>query len=149
MKISCWTSIFVVSVLAFTNITFGDCNASKLDTPSLLSSVKSRLLERRRLNAMNSNNNNENYKNSNRKMIEVTDSSSIVDGQYIIIFDPDSVENVINKSLQLFTSSQILYVYDNIAIKGVAIRNVTMKRLYELESDPHILSIEPVRDVFL
>ena len=137
-------------MLAFTNTTFGCCNASKLDTPSLLSSVKSRLLERRRLNAMSSNNkNNEKNKNSNRKMIEVTDPSSIVDGQYIILFDPDSVENVTNKSLQLFTTSQILYVYDNIAIKGVAIRNVTMKHLYELESDPDILSIEPVRDVFL
>lgn len=154
MKICGWTFIvLIVCVLKLTN-TFDDCYASKIDTPSLLSSVKSRLLERRRLNAMNMNHNNNNNdqmnKNSHRKMMKVTDLSSVVDGKYIIIiFDPDSVENVTNKSLQLFTSSQILYVYDNIAIKGVAIQNVTMKRLYEFESDPDILSIEPVRDLFL
>ena len=140
------TIVVGVFVVHFTNsVVKASQFNNKTPSPPLLSSVKSRLLERRRLTATN------NKMNSNhRKLIEGnTDPSSVVDGQYIIIFDPDHVGNVTEKVTQLFntttTKSQILYIYDNIAIKGVAIRNVTIERLYELESDPDILSIEPVR----
>ena len=120
----------------------GGCNASTIDASVLLlSSVKSRLLERRRAKTMN----------HNRKLLDATtdSSSAIVNGQYIIIFDPDRVFNVTDTSSQWFDASQISYMYDNIAIKGVAVRNVTAELLYELESDPDILSIEPVRKTLM
>ena len=114
-------------------------DASRSDeVASLLTAFKARLLERRPEGDTTV------ATDKNRKMIEVRDPSSIVDGKYIIIFDPDSVANATDKSMQLFTKSQISYIYDNIAIKGVAIRNVTTQRLHEVESDQDILSIEPV-----
>jgi hypothetical protein len=113
-------------------------NAIADTTTSFQSSIKSRLLERRQLNAANS-------KSENRKLIEVSDPTSVVDGQYIVIFDPDGVSNATETSMQLFSTSQISYVFDNIAIKGVAIRNITNQKLHELEANSHILSMEPVR----
>jgi hypothetical protein len=48
--------------------------------------------------------------------------------------------------MQWFTPSQISYIFDNIAMKGVAIRNVTTQTLQELEAHSDILSMEPVRE---
>lgn len=110
---------------------------------SLRSSIKLRLLERRQLHSVHN-------QNKNRKLIEVSDvssssSSAVVDGQYIVVFDPDLVVNATATAMQLFHTSQILYVLDNIVMKGVAIRNVTTDRLHELDADARILSLEPVR----
>ena len=123
---------------------WGDSTSKSNATITALQiSIKSRLFERRHLDTIIGS------KNKNRKMIEVSDPSSGVDGQYIIIFDPESVSNVTEKSMQMFTASQITYVFDNIAIKGVAIRNVTPLRLNELETDSHILSMEPVCSIYV
>ena len=137
-----WTVIVVLVLAVPTKWCRADSTSnsnSSTTASSLLSAIKIRLLERRQLDTIN-------IKNKNRKLIEAFDLSSAVNGQYIIIFDPDSVSNATEKSMQLFTKSQISYVFDNIAIKGVAIRNVTTQMLYELEADIHILSIEPVRE---
>jgi hypothetical protein len=83
--------------------------------------------------------------NGGRKLIEVTDPSIVLDGQFIIMFDPDTVMNVTEKTTQLFTKEQIVFQYDNIAIKGVAIRSATTNLLNTLEADPHVLFIQPVR----
>jgi Subtilase family len=66
-------------------------------------------------------------------------------GQYIVVFDPDAVTNVTEKVTALCSPKQVAYEYDNIAIKGVAIRNVTKQMLNQLEGDPEILFYAPVR----
>ena len=73
-------------------------DASQSDeVASLLTAFKARLLERRPEGDTTV------ATDKNRKMIEVRDPSYIVDGKYIIIFDPDSVANATDKSMQLFT----------------------------------------------
>jgi hypothetical protein len=115
-----------------------------MSIPSTLTSysptIKTRLLERRQLIHPTTNT------TIHRKLIPTMDPSTVVkDGQYIVLFDPDTVTNATKKALQLFATFQIGYIYDNIVMKGVAIRNVTSQFIDMLESDPHILWIEPVR----
>jgi hypothetical protein len=84
---------------------------------------------------------------NSRKLIEASDTSIVLEGQYIVVFDPDTVANVTKKATQLFASHQVMFQYDNIAIKGVAIRNATSNLLKKLESDPQVLFIQPVRNI--
>ena len=81
----------------------------------------------------------------NRKLLSVEDPTIVLDGQFIIVFDNKAVQNVTAKVENLFVKEQILYEYDNIAIKGVAIRNATFELLGRLERDSDILFIAPVR----
>jgi hypothetical protein len=78
-----------------------------------------------------------------RKLVEATDPSSVLEGQYIVIFE-QRVANVTAKVAQLFLPHQIYYQYDNAAFKGVSVRSVTSKLLSKLEADPLVLMIEPV-----
>jgi hypothetical protein len=84
-----------------------------------------------------------------RKLIEASDSSKVLDGQFIVVFDSDIVMNVTVKASQLFTKEQISFVYDTVVMKGVAIRNATSQLLDTLELDSQILFIEPVRITIL
>jgi hypothetical protein len=77
-----------------------------------------------------------------RKLLTVDDSTIALDGQYIIVFD---VPNVTAKVESLFVKEQIMYEYDNIAMKGVAVRNVTDELLSRLDGDSDVLFIAPVR----
>jgi hypothetical protein len=78
-----------------------------------------------------------------RKLVEATDPSSVLEGQYIVVFE-QRVANVTAKVAQLFLPHQIYYQYDNVAFKGVSVRSVTSKLLSKLEADPLVLMIEPV-----
>jgi hypothetical protein len=80
-----------------------------------------------------------------RKLITVDDPAIVLDGQYIIVFDNDVVQNVTQKVEDVFVKEQVIYEYDNVAIKGVAIRNVTSELLHQLDMDSDILFMAPVR----
>jgi hypothetical protein len=80
-----------------------------------------------------------------RKLLSVDDPAIVLDGQFIMIFDNDTVQNVTAKVEELLVQDHIIYMYDNIAIKGVAIGNVTSELLDRLEGDSDILFIAPVR----
>ena len=80
----------------------------------------------------------------NRKLITVEDTTTTFDGQYIIVFHNDVVQNVTEKVEDMSVEDQVIYEYDNIAIKGVAIRNVTAEQLHQFEMDSDILFIAPV-----
>ena len=80
-----------------------------------------------------------------RKLIAVDDPAIVIDGQYIIVFNNDAVQNVTKKVEDVFAKEQVIYEYDNIAIKGVAIRNVTAQLLHQLEMDSDIRFMAPVR----
>jgi hypothetical protein len=79
-----------------------------------------------------------------RKLVEAEDPSKVLEGQYIVIFDP-KVSNVTTKVAQLFSPQQVSFEYDNAAFKGVSIRSATKSLLNQLVADPQILWIEPVR----
>jgi hypothetical protein len=111
------STFLLLSTIGLTNGTFS-------------SSIKSRI--RRQLGS------------GSRKLIEVGDPSKVLDGQYIVVFDSDIVTNVTAKVMQLFEKDQVSFKYDNVVMKGVAIRNVTTQVLTTLELDPQILFIEPV-----
>jgi hypothetical protein len=79
-----------------------------------------------------------------RKLMTVDDPTIVLDGQYIMVFNNDTVPNVTAKVESLFMKEQILYEYDNIAMKGAAIRNVSVELIDQLEEDSDILFIAPV-----
>ena len=80
-----------------------------------------------------------------RKLLTIVDPTKALDGRYIAVFDYDAVQNVTEKVESMFGMEQVLYEYDNIALKGAAIQNVTAEQLEQMEIDPDILYIAPVR----
>lgn len=80
-----------------------------------------------------------------RKLLTVDDPTMAIDGHYIMVFDNDKVNNVTAKVENMFVKEHVNYIYDNIALKGAAIRNVTAELLDRLEGDSDILFIAPVR----
>lgn len=85
-----------------------------------------------------------------RKLLESAPDASIIPGRYIVVFD-GTVPSVKDKASRLLLSktasidaAQVLYEYDNAAIQGVSVQNVSPEHLRQLEADPQVLYIEPV-----
>ena len=117
------TSFSIMVLLSFTN--------AETTSTSLVESLKARVHGRQL--------------GHHRKLLSVDDPTIVLDGQFIVIFDNDAVKNVTEKVEDLFVKNQIVYEYDNIAVKGVAIRNMTDEQLNRLEGDSDIVYIAPVR----